>query len=53
MSKVSSTSRGGFFSSHRNYFMTGKDHCEIPKFDGSNFTIWKNKMRDVLIKEGN
>ena len=30
--------------------MTGKDQ-EIQKFDGSNFALWKNKMRDVLIQK--
>ena len=50
MSEVSSTSRGGSFNSHRNHSMSGKDHHEIRKFDGSNFALWKNQMRDVLIR---
>ena len=50
MSEVSSTSRGGSFNSHRNHSMSGKDHLEIRKFDGSNFALWKNQMRDVLIQ---
>ena len=30
--------------------MSGKDHLEIRKFDGSNFSWWKNQMREVLIQ---
>ena len=42
MPEVSSTSRGGSISSHRNYSMSGKNHLEIRKFDISNFSLWKN-----------
>ena len=50
MSEISSTSRGGSFNSHRNHSMSGKDHLEIRKFDRSNFTLWKNQIRDVQIQ---
>ena len=42
MSEVSSISCGGFFNSHRN-------HLETRKFEGSNFALWKNQIRDVQI----
>ena len=50
MSEVSSTSRDDSFNSHRNHSTSRKDHLDIRKFDGSNFALWKNQMRDVLIQ---
>ena len=50
MSEVLSTSHSGSFRSHRNHSMSGKDHLEIRKFDRTNFALWKNQMRDVLIQ---
>ena len=48
MSDVSSGSRGG--NPYKNYAFHGKEQLEIRKFDGSNFALWKNQMRDVLVQ---
>ena len=46
MLDVSSSS----YVARKNYSFLGKDHIEIRKFDGSNFALWKNQMRDVLVQ---
>ena len=50
---ASSSTSVGRNSSCKNYSFLGKDHIEIRKFDGSNFALWKNKMRDVLVQRAN
>jgi hypothetical protein len=49
-SDVSNSFYDGYISSNKNYSFLGKDHVEIRKFDGSNFALWKNQMRDVLVQ---
>ena len=50
MLDVSSSTHVACNSSSKNYSFLGKDHIEIQKFDGSNFALWKNQMRDVLVQ---
>ena len=50
MLDVSSSTYVARNSSSKNYSFLGKDHIEIRKFDGSNFALWKNQMRDVLVQ---
>ena len=50
MLDVSSSTNVARNSSSKNYSFLGKDHIEIRKFDGSNFALWKNQMRDVLVQ---
>ena len=50
MLDASSSTSVGRNSSSKNYSFLGKDHIEIRKFDGSNFALWKNQMRDVLVQ---
>ena len=50
MLDASSSTSVGHNSSSKNYSFLGKDHIEIRKFDGSNFALWKNQMRDVLVQ---
>ena len=47
---ASNSTSVGRNSSCKNYSFLGKDHIEIRKFDGSNFALWKNQMRDVLVQ---
>ena len=37
-------------SSSKNYSFLGKNYIEIRKFDGSNFDLWKNQMRNVFVQ---
>ena len=47
---ASSSTSVGRNNSSKNYPFFGKDHTEIRKFDGFNFALWKNQMRDVLVQ---
>ena len=47
---ASSSTSVGRNSSCKNYSFLGNNPIEIRNFDGSNFALWKNHIRDVLVQ---